>query len=150
MLSDLATAGGVACRYGANGDGTVTDYDTGLQWEQKTDDATVHDKDNTYTWNTLGGQPPSGTLFTNFLGSLNGASSSDGTTIAGCFAGHCDWRLPSVVELLAITDTTVAGCGSGPPCIDQAVFGPTVADSYYGHELHRHNQLRMDREFLHR
>jgi hypothetical protein len=49
-----------------NGDGTATDYDTGLQWEQKTDDGSVHDKDNTYSWSpTLG--PPDGTAFTAFL-----------------------------------------------------------------------------------
>src|ERR1051325_2383439 len=30
--------------------GTVKDNLTGLQWEQKTDDGTVHDKDNGYAW----------------------------------------------------------------------------------------------------
>jgi hypothetical protein len=59
--------------------GTATGYDTGLQWEQKTDDGSVHDKDNTYTWSCdpasgcvstpLG--PPNGTAFTAFLGTLN-------------------------------------------------------------------------------
>jgi hypothetical protein len=36
-----------------NGDGTVTDYDTGLQWEQKTNDGnfdSVHNFDRTATW----------------------------------------------------------------------------------------------------
>src|SRR6185436_17550709 len=43
-LNARATAAGIACRYQVNGDGTVTDYDTGLQWEQKTaDGTTVHD-----------------------------------------------------------------------------------------------------------
>ena len=51
-ISAKATAAAIACRYGVNGDGTATDYDTGLQWEQKTDDGSVHDKDNTYTWST--------------------------------------------------------------------------------------------------
>ena len=49
-LNAQATAAAIACRYGVNGDGTVTDYDTGLQWEQKTDDGSVHDKDNEYDW----------------------------------------------------------------------------------------------------
>jgi hypothetical protein len=62
-----ATAAAVVCRYGVNGDGTVTDYNTGLQWEQKTDDGSVHDKDNLYDWSpTLA--PPDGTAFTTFLG----------------------------------------------------------------------------------
>ena len=33
--SDKAMGAGVPCRYGDHGDGTVIDYDTGLQWEQK-------------------------------------------------------------------------------------------------------------------
>src|SRR5262245_6364361 len=60
-LTAQATAAAIACRYGVNGDGTATDYDTGLVWEQKTDDGSVHDKDNTYTWNTtFGGTTPNG------------------------------------------------------------------------------------------
>ncbi|MGH8673460.1 MAG: hypothetical protein ACREVG_04030, partial [Burkholderiales bacterium] len=34
-ISDKATQAAIACRYGENGDGTVTDYDTGLMWEAK-------------------------------------------------------------------------------------------------------------------
>jgi hypothetical protein len=120
-LNALATAVGIACRYQDNGDGTVTDFDMGLQWEQKTDDGTVHDKDNSfYPWTaTIGGTAPSGTAFTVFLGTLNNGTSSDATATSGCFAGHCDWRLPAIEELSAIVD-----CSSGSPCIDQAVFGP--------------------------
>src|SRR5262245_33383010 len=49
-LNAQARDAAIACRYRDNGDGTVTDYDTGLQWEQKTDDGTLHDKDNQYIW----------------------------------------------------------------------------------------------------
>ncbi len=42
-LNSQAAASGVQCRYRDEGDGTVTDLDTGLQWEQKTDDASIHD-----------------------------------------------------------------------------------------------------------
>ena len=46
----------------------------------------------------------------------------------GCFAGHCDWRLPAIGELAGIVDATQGNCGGGSgPCIDQTVFGPTVA-----------------------
>ena len=132
-------------RFVDNGDGTVTDNQTGLQWEQKTDDGTVHDKDNTYSW-CVGtfpncndsSNPPDGTAFTSFLATLNrGATgvgncvSSDGSTQTGGFDNHCDWRLPTIAELRTIMDTGVAGCGSGNPCIDQTVFGPTVASSYW-------------------
>jgi len=75
-----------ASRFCDNGDGTVTDNQTGLMWEKKSDDGTIHDKDNTYTWSTGTPWSPNGTAFTTFLVTLN---------TPPCFAGHCDWRLPS-------------------------------------------------------
>jgi hypothetical protein len=46
-----------------NGDGTVTDNETGLMWEQKTDDGGIHDATNRYSWSN--GEPwqPVGTAF---------------------------------------------------------------------------------------
>jgi hypothetical protein len=49
------------------------------------------------------------------------------------FAGHCDWRLPSIVELWTIIDENAAGCADvrrpgddqrrrPGACIDQTVF----------------------------
>src|SRR5262249_7992306 len=38
------------------------------------------------------------------------------------FAGHTDWRLPTVSELKSLVDAGAPGCGSGSPCIN-AVFG---------------------------
>jgi hypothetical protein len=80
-----------------NGDGTATDYDTGLVWEQKTDDGSVHDKDNRYSWCPGGAppnptcnnpsNPPDGTAFTAFLGTLNNGTSSDGTVDQRVFRG---------------------------------------------------------------
>lgn len=138
-ISDKAAASAVACRYGDNGDGTVTDYDTGLHWEKKdsldggANLANPHDADNMYSWNTsLGGTTPNGTAFTDFLDKLNNCV-DDGifppTGVTGGFAGHCDWRLPSIVELEAIVDLTASGCGGGSPCIVPS-FGPT-ATGYY-------------------
>ena len=133
-LSQQAADAGIACRYQVNGDGTATDYDTGLMWEQKTDDGSVHDKDNTYSWTTLsGGTKPNGTAFTDFLGMLNDGSSTYMTIVAGespsgCFAGHCDWRMPSIGELRTIVLAPDLACDS--PCIDQTVFGPTAVDNY--------------------
>jgi hypothetical protein len=109
-------------RFEDNGDGTVTDWLTGLQWEQKTDDATIHDKDNFYTWNGGGGglTAADGTAFTDFLQTLNSID---------CFAGQCDWRLPTVAELQTILLTPYP-CATSP-CIDETVFGPTVAGTYW-------------------
>jgi len=117
-------------RFMDNGDGTVTDHQTGLQWEKKTDDGTAHDKDNAYSWSTdYGGTSPNGTAFTSFLASLNGCVSSDGVAVTGGFAGYCDWRLPTIAELQTIVDTSHGSCAGGSgACIDP-IFGPTAAES---------------------
>src|SRR5262249_57053434 len=41
---------GLARAYVDNGDGTITDTKTGLMWEKQSDDGTLNDKDNVYTW----------------------------------------------------------------------------------------------------
>ncbi|MBM4246850.1 MAG: DUF1566 domain-containing protein, partial [Deltaproteobacteria bacterium] len=82
---------GVARNFIDNGDGTITDTQTGLVWEKKSDDGSIHDKDNTYSWGMT--SPPytmNGTAVTTFLATLNAG---------GGFAGHTDWRLPNLTEL---------------------------------------------------
>jgi len=72
-----------------NGDGTITDFATGLMWEKKNDLGDVHDKDNTYTWSGISG---------NMDGSINSTILFLLNTGNG-FAGHTDWRVPSRFEL---------------------------------------------------
>jgi Protein of unknown function (DUF1566) len=85
--------------YTDNGDGTVTDNRTGLTWEKKTDDnVATH-----YIW--------SGAL--DYVAALNAMN----------FAGHNDWRLPNIKELLSIVDY-----GRSNPAIDP-IFGPTAGGS---------------------
>ncbi len=113
-----------------NGDGTVTDHDTGLMWEKKEECAAIdlsnpHCKLNTYTW-TAGTTAPDGTLYTDFLKRLNDLKApNDGDPDTTCFAGHCDWRTPIIGELRSIL---LAEYDCSPNCIDP-IFGPTQA--YY-------------------
>lgn len=138
--ANLAMCHGVCGSSGTfvdNCDGTVTDTATGLMWEKKTTTvgsgqnfADPHDVDNLYTWTASGTPyPRTGTAFTDFLSKLN---------TPPCFAGHCDWRLPSEASL----NSPFTGakelqrillepypCGT-EPCID-AIFGPTATDGAY-------------------
>ena len=76
---------GATLNYTDNGDGTITDNNTKLVWEKKTSDGSTHDMDAVYTWDNA---------FAVHVAGLNAAS----------FAGHNDWRLPNVKELLSIID----------------------------------------------
>ncbi len=83
--------------YVDNGDGTITDQRTGLMWEKFSNDGTIHDRDNNYTWTNA---------FTVKVGGLN----------SGAFAGHTDWRVPNVNELGSLVDF-----GESEPAIN-AIF----------------------------
>jgi len=64
-----------------NGDGTISDKETGLMWEKKSNNRSVNGMGSKYTWSAL---------TTEFLNSLNSGSG---------FAGYTDWRIPSIEEL---------------------------------------------------
>ncbi len=106
-------------RYTDNGDGTVTDNQTGLMWEEQTTQSCASAPNcinTTYAW-TLSTPYANGPLFMQFVAGLNGGDYFDpaisqfpaiglevNTNIfvtAGlpCFAHHCDWRLPTLPEL---------------------------------------------------
>jgi len=85
-----------------NGDGTVTNTDTGLMWEVKTDDGGNRDKDNTYTWEEA-------------------LSYCDTLTLAS----HNDWRLPNANELQSIVDYSTYD-----PSINTTFFPDTVSPTY--------------------
>ena len=134
-----------------NGDGTVTNNVTGLMWEQKTGTlgspvscpcTDPHNVNNYYTWSVGGyvGIDPVGTLFTDFLAKINGGASNYTDVSITPFAQYNDWRIPTVVELQSILDTSAAGCNAGLPCIN-AVFGPTQAWDYWSSSSSAGNPL---------
>ncbi len=75
---------GAVLSYTDNGDGTITDNNTGLMWEKKSDDGSIHDQDTLYTWDDA---------FAIHIAGLNAAAG---------FAGHTDWQVPNVKELQSI------------------------------------------------
>jgi hypothetical protein len=143
--------------YEDNGDGTITDLNTGLMWEKKVGFsggggpacanetgacANPHDADNVYIWSAASPNYDGGVV-TIFLEQLNDRCDQDTTVscavdadcaVAGgaCgFAGHRDWRLPSIKELHTIADYSVPYPGPtvnaafeagncGPACTDIA------------------------------
>lgn len=83
-----------------NGAECVRDNVTGLIWEQKTDDGSLRDKDNTYTWyskdNNGGyvGLENGGKNTYQYIQELNAMN----------YCGYNDWRLPTFSELDSIVD----------------------------------------------
>jgi hypothetical protein len=92
---------GLAQTYVDNGDGTITDLNTGLMWEKKSDDGSIHDQDDLYTW---------WDAFSVLIAALNQGSG---------FAGHTDWRVPNINELrsIAVGESPV-GCSN--PAVEPA------------------------------
>lgn len=101
---DAVTQTGVAHRYIDNRDGTISDASTGLMWERKDQGGGINDEGNVYTWSDA---------VTLFITGLNNAR----------FAGHSDWRVPNLNELLSIVDY-----GTWAPAID-AVFNTNCTPS---------------------
>lgn len=111
---DGAVLAGAPLAYHDNGDGTITDLNTGLMWEKllkqdgSPDAANPHDADNTGTWSFAVVDHPA---------ALN---------LAG-FAGYHDWRAPNVKELASIvnhdtydppTSSAFQGASCGGGCAD--------------------------------
>ena len=84
---DGETQTGAALAFVDNGDGTITDLNTGLVWEKKSDDGSIHDKDRAYMWKNA---------FAVHVAGLNDPNAP--------FAGYTDWRVPNYEELLSILD----------------------------------------------
>ncbi len=88
---------GANLAYQDNGDGTVTDLNTGLIWEKQSDDNSINDRDNLFTAATAPGH----------IAALN----------TNNFAGKNDWRMPNARELLSLVNYGVSN-----PAITSSAF----------------------------
>jgi hypothetical protein len=111
---------GATIAYQDNGDGTITDLNTWLMWEKKSDDGSTHDMSNVYTWDNA---------FAVHVAGLNSG---------GGFAGHTDWRVANVKELQSILNyenvnpavSTAFNNGCTPGCT-VLTCSCTAADFYW-------------------
>ena len=85
----------------------VRDNVTGLIWEVKTNDGSIHDHDKEYGW--LQAQ-------SEFIADLN----------ATHFNGYDDWRIPTVIELSQLSDS-----GRCNPAISLDFFPKTKSSNYW-------------------
>jgi hypothetical protein len=100
----------------------VKDNVTGLMWEVKTDDNSLHDKDWTYSWYEPGNSKNGGDVGSQNSGSCGGTSICDTNSYvqavnAAGWCGKNDWRLPNKEELSSIINYDRIS-----PTIDTAYF----------------------------
>lgn len=76
----------------------VRDNVTGLVWEMKTDDGSIHDKDNTYRW---GGKTAQGSGYGNYYPDWN--TLVDGSN-SDALCGFTDWRVPTPNEIQSLVN----------------------------------------------
>ena len=93
----------------------VRDNVTGLIWEVKTDDGSIHDRDNKYTWQNAQDV---------FIAELNAQS----------FGGYSDWRLPIIKELSSIINSLVYS-----PAIDSDYFLNIMSSGYWSSTTYADN-----------
>lgn len=93
-----------------NEDGTVTDSSTGLMWMRCSIGQTWNETDATCTGDATA------MTWQEALQTAYGYS----------YAGHNDWRLPNVKQLISITEKTCVR-----PSINETIFPETTSDDYW-------------------
>lgn len=131
LQQDGEVKAGTAMNYkllNQNGGECVQDLATGLIWEQKTNDNSIHDVKHTYTWYSDDEKTNGGVA-----GTKNGGVCSESKCDTKAFieelnakkyCGYSDWRLPDTYELYSIMDF------SKLPALND-VFKHTTTDKKY-------------------
>lgn len=109
----------------------VLDSDTGLIWETKTDDGTLQDTHQTYTWfvpdaHSNGGFAGYANRGQCILANCNTQAYIDAINDSR-LCGYTQWRLPSREELRSLVDYTIPYPG---PVTDQRFF-PHAQSQFY-------------------
>lgn len=99
-----------SARFTVNGDGTVSDLQTGLMWQQCSFGQTFNDELN---------QCEGATQQLNWGEALRGASNSE-------LAAYTDWQVPNIKELASILEHQCV-----QPSINETVFFDTQLNNYW-------------------
>ena len=105
-------------RYTDNGDGTISDTQTGLMWSKCSYGQTYDANDANSDGIICEGSPAFGTWQQAFAWAADSNANVD--------YGYNDWRLPNIKELGSIVDF-----GSAKPAINQSIFPSTSTGSYW-------------------
>lgn len=98
-----------------NGNGTVTDNDTGLMWEVKGVSPALNAATNTYQWQEA----------QDFINQLNTAH----------YAGYSDWRLPTTNELGYLIDHSISTAAQTPK-VNTVYFSTCTCGNYWSSQPH--------------
>ena len=113
-------------RYTDNGDGTISDAQTGLMWMQCSYGQTYDGADSDQDGIICEGSPASG----NWQQAFAWAADSNANPVYN----YSDWRLPNIKELGSIVDF-----GSAKPAINQSIFPNTASGPYWSSTPSRAN-----------
>jgi hypothetical protein len=110
-----------------NGDGTVTDSATGLMWKKCLEGLSGNNcegVEDSFTWQQALQKP-------------------DAVNNAGGFAGHNDWRLPNINELVSLVEEQCS-----LPAINLNLFPNTPSWYVWSGSPHAHNSIAWIVNFL--
>lgn len=112
----------------------VRDDNTGIIWEVKTEDGSIHDRENIF----ISCSGANGTTAYGFETCRQGPDTDDFIAILNArrFGGHSDWRLPDIKELSCLVNA-----GTYDPSITTDFFPGTVPGAYWSDTISADNDL---------